>query len=464
MMRTLFLAVAAAMAAPAHGAEDSALLSLVAGYKAAFVCSALFNAGRTPQEIEANELHRIYPDYRAALAQLPAPQIDEAAKIVRVTYSQTMPPRIAVWRGAQYGCTQAPAGGDATSIPSATKLPRGKLPSDDDPWPKGDRVDAPIFAETPDGADLARVLGFAFDRATYGAGTETTAALIVRNGAIIGERYREDFDWKTPQRTWSVAKSLSASVIGAAVQKGLIDADDPAALKAWSSPGDPRAAITVDDLLRMASGLDSGAAGNRTDAVYFGGGRVIDHAAPNRLVAVPGTRFVYANNDTMLAMRALRERMKSDGAYLRFPFEALLFPLGMRRTTLETDWNNDFILSSQVWTTSRDLARLGLLYLKDGVWNGRRILPERWIDYVRAPAGPQPPSRGGYGAQFWLLGPDQGLPEGTFAAIGNRGQFLVIVPARNTLIVRRGYDEVGGVSFDMARFAADVIAALPSGE
>jgi hypothetical protein len=136
MMRTLFLAVAAAMAAPAHGAEDSALLSLVAGYKAAFVCSALFNAGRTPQEIEANELHRIYPDYRAALAQLPAPQIDEAAKIVRVTYSQTMPPRIAVWRGAQYGCTQAPAGGDATSIPSATKLPRGKLPSDDDHGPR----------------------------------------------------------------------------------------------------------------------------------------------------------------------------------------------------------------------------------------------------------------------------------------------------------------------------------------
>lgn len=459
---TRFLLLAAALAsAPALAADDPAHRSIVAGYKAAFVCSAHFNAGRTLAEIEANELARIYPDHRETLAGLPAPVIDEIGKRVAVSYSDAMPPRIAVWRGAQYGCVQLPTGASADAAAPSIAAPRGKRASDADPWPAGDRIDGTIFAETPDGAALAGVIAKAFDRATYGAGTETTAVLIVRDGAIIGERYREGFDLHTPQRTWSVAKSIAASVIGAAVQKKLIGVDEPAGLAAWSAPGDPRAGVTVDNLLRMASGLDSGPAGNRTDAVYFGGGRVIDHAATNRLVAAPGTRFVYANNDTLLAMRALRERMKSGGAYARFPFEALLFPLNMRRTTLETDWNNDFVLSSQVWTTARDLARLGLLYLNDGVSNGKRILPEGWIDYVRTPSGPQPASRGGYGAQFWLFGPDQGMPAGTYAALGNRGQYLVIVPARNVLIVRRGYDEVGGVNFDAARFSADILAALP---
>lgn len=447
--------------APALAAGDVAHRSLVAGYKAAFVCSAHFNAGRTLAEIEANELARIYPDYRETLADLPAPMIDETAKRVSVSYSEAMAPRVAVWRGPQFGCVQLPAGAAADAPAPAISAPRAAPSRDAEPWPAGDRTEGPLFADTPEGAAMAGAIERAFDRASYGAGAETTAVLIVRDGIIIGERYRADFDMHTPQRTWSVAKSIAASVIGAAAQKGLIDVARPAALGAWSAPGDPRGKITIDNLLRMASGLDSGPAGNRTDAVYFGGGRVIDHAAGNRLVAGPGTRFVYANNDTMLAMRALRERM-SARAYARFPFEALLNPLNMRRTTIETDWNNDYVLSSQVWTTARDLARLGLLYLNDGVWNGKRILPEGWTDYVRAPSGPQPAARGGYGAQFWLFGEDQGLPAGTYAAIGNRGQYLVIVPARSVLILRRGYDEVGGVSFDAARFAAEILAALPA--
>ena len=131
------------------------------------------------------------------------------------------------------------------------------------------------------------------------------------------------------------------------------------------------------------------------------------------------------------------------------------------RDSLETDWNGDFIMSSQVWTTARDLARLGLLYLNDGVWEGKRILPEGWADYVASPA-PAQPQRGennpGYGAQFWLFGAAQGLPEGSYAAQGNRGQYVMIIPAREVVIVRRGFDDGGG--FDMARFSADILAVL----
>ena len=134
----------------------------------------------------------------------------------------------------------------------------------------------------------------------------------------------------------------------------------------------------------------------------------------------------------------------------------------------DRDWDGDFILSSQVWTTARDLARLGQLYLNDGVWDGQRILPEGWADYVAAPAGAQPPNRlgenadkpgRGYGAQFWRYENYPGVPNDTYAALGNRGQFVIIVPSRQAVIVRRGYDWRGNY-FDGPAFAAEVLAAL----
>ncbi|MCB2098204.1 MAG: serine hydrolase [Parvularculaceae bacterium] len=459
-MKWFFLAAALATPQIAAAADAPAHLSLVAGYKAAFVCSARFNAGRTLEEIEDDELHRIYPDYREAMARLPDPVIDDEKKTVTVAFADGFPPRIASWRPF-LGCVQSPSG--ATESVKAPRLARRAAPDNADrPWPVGDRLDREVFADTPQGFNLAGVVADAFDRKTYGAGTETTAVLVIENGTIVAEKYRDGFDMNTPQRTWSVAKSIAATIVGAAVEDGLVDIDAPAGLSQWRGEGDPRGAITLRHLLQMASGLDSTPAGNRTDNVYFGGGRVIDHAATRRLVSVPGSTWVYANNDTMLAMRALRERMKSEKAYLSYPFEQVLDPLGMDHTFLETDWNGDFIASSQVWTTARDLARIGLLYLADGMWNGKRILPEDWAAFVATPAPAQPPETGaprpGYGAQFWLYGEEHGLPKGTYAARGNRGQFLVIIPQRNVLIVRRGFDDGGG--FDIARFSADVLKTL----
>ncbi|WP_411817526.1 serine hydrolase domain-containing protein [Hyphococcus sp. DH-69] len=439
---------------------DLAHLSLVAGYKAAFTCSAHFNAGRSPEQIAGDELHRIYPGYRDAMATLPDAVIDNVAKTVSVTYADDAV-RIAAWR-PRLGCVQYPTGADEISLPKI-KFSKTRDKSNVN-WPAGDKVTDEVLADTPQGFNLAGVVADAFDRQTYGEGTETTAVLVIENGRIMAEKYRDGFDAHTPQRTWSVAKSIAASIIGAAVEKEIIAVDEPAGLAVWSSPNDPRGAITVENLLHMSSGLTSPTAGNRTDDIYFGGGRVVDHAITNRLVAPPGTRWRYANNDTMVVMRALRERMGDEKAYLTFPFKAVLEPLGMDHTFLETDWNGDFILSSQVWTTARDLGRLGLLYLNDGIWQGERILPEGWAQYVATPAPDQPTDREdgskrpGYGAQFWLFDETFGLPAGTYAALGNRGQSLVIVPSRNILVVRRGFDDGGG--FDIARFTADILAAL----
>src|SRR5690606_22093747 len=129
-----------------------------------------------------------------------------------------------------------------------------------------------------------------------------TAVLVLQDDRIVAEEYALGFGVDTPQRTWSVAKSLAGTVIGAAVQRGEADVNAPAAVTDWSRPGDPLAAITLDQLMRMASGLTSDNAGNRTDALYFGGVGVDEQAPAWPLIAAPGTRFRYANNDILLAV------------------------------------------------------------------------------------------------------------------------------------------------------------------
>ena len=191
----------------------------------------------------------------------------------------------------------------------------------------------------------------------------------------------------------------------------------------------------------------------------MGGGAVTEWATRMPLEVAPDSRFNYANNDTLLAARAVRAALGDGQEALAFPFTELFWRIGMNHTTPETDWQGNYILSSQVWTTSRDLARLGLLYLNDGVWNGERLLPEGWSRFVATPAPVQPARGAGYGAFFWLHGPAQGLPEGTYSMNGNRGQFVFIVPSKKVVIVRRGFDSPQA-RFDELRFARDVLSAL----
>ena len=154
-----------------------------------------------------------------------------------------------------------------------------------------------------------------------------------------------------------------------------------------------------------------------------------------------------------------------------FPMRRFFWKLGVTRTIVETDWRGDFLMSGQAWSTARNFARFSLLYLNDGVWNNERILPEGWAQYVATPAPDQPdlPDGRGYGAQFWLYGPKQGLPEGVYAADGARGQWIMIIPSENMVIVRRGHDQMTTLedpeqsgAFQLARFAADVLTVLKS--
>jgi CubicO group peptidase (beta-lactamase class C family) len=309
-------------------------------------------------------------------------------------------------------------------------------------------VAAPRGAIQPVAATIVRGMGD-----SYGAGTNTTGIVVLQDGHLIGETYAPGFGPDVPQRTWSVAKSLAGTLIGAAVQRGEVDVDAPAAIANWQVDGDPRRNITLDQLMRMASGLTSDTAGNRTDALYFGGTTVDEQVPGWPLIALPGTRYRYANNDILLAVMGIAP------TFAAHPPAELFARLGMTDTVAETDWRGNYMLSSQVWSTARDLARFGQLYLDDGMVAGQRILPDGWLAHVSEPSGPQPEGDFGYGATFWLMNRSDGVPADTIAAFGNRGQYVVIVPGRNVVIVRRGEDPTGN-RFDIAAFTRDLLATL----
>jgi CubicO group peptidase (beta-lactamase class C family) len=450
------LAIALAALTPSLAAAQSAdavrqrpgeahVRSLAAGYKALFLCDGVFTAGRTERAVEALELRGIYPEYDRLVPTLPV-TVNRRTATVSVAFDTRLPARRATWAQGK-GCTLAPAGSPPPAI--AQTYPRPPAPAGADPraWPTGDGGIAPADPA------LARLAERAFT-ADYGRGTETTGVVILSNGRIVAERYRDGFGPFTANRTWSVAKSIAGTLVGYAG----VPARAPADIPEWRSPAgpDPRARITYADLLHMASGLHSDTAGNRTDAIYFGATTVTEQAPGWPLEAVPGSRFRYANNDILLAVRGLRARL-GEARYRALP--ARLFgALGMTHTIAEADWQGNYILSSAVWTTARDLARLGQFWLQDGVWQGKRLLPAGWMRFMTTPAGPQPERAEGYGASIWLFGERQGLPAGSYSAQGSRGQYVMVIPSQRLVVVRRGEDPADA-TFDIARFTADAMKA-----
>lgn len=419
-----------------------------AGYKAQFLCSGLWNGNKTVADIEADELSGIYPHIAAIVPTLKA-DIDEPAHLVSVAFAEDMPPRIARHNPVT-GCTSMPIGwtNDGRRLP-AESLERA-MPGSTDAlaWPMGDAnaSDPRIMMITP----FDTLVESAFEAKAFGG--KTSAVLIVHKGRIVQERYKPGHDMHTAQRTWSVAKSIAGTYVGFVRQKGFNIPDAP--VREWNVEGDPRRAIGIDHLLRMGSGLVSDTPGNRTDAVYLAAGEVRQWTTQWPMLHQPGSSFRYANNDILLATLAARDAAPDLHPHQMFD------ALGMTRTWAETDWQGNYILSSQVWTTARDMARMGLLYLNDGSWNAKRILPEGWRDYVTKPSGPQPQDNPfGYGASFWLMNKSDGVPADAFAALGNRGQHLVIIPSRNLVIVRRGYD-TGADPFDIAKFTAEVLKQI----
>jgi CubicO group peptidase (beta-lactamase class C family) len=424
------------------------------------MCNGLFTSNRTVEQVFAQEL-KFLPEPVGTAAGGDY-VVDRARKAVAIGKPGSAPVMRAAFREGLGCIILAP---DQT-FDDIDRLPSLSLPAPSgDPagiaWPDGDRLTkAPLPADV-DAAALQAASDWAFTRPT--PEHVTLSLLVIHGNQIIHERYAPGVDVTTRTRTWSTAKSLASTLFGILVDRGKMQLDAPLGIpwlpQAATSDQDPRAAITLRHLLNMSSGLETVDNGGLEYATGSGlaywAGASSERGARNRaLIRAPGTSFDYENYDTLAAVYAMKRAIGNDREYLEFPRKALLDRIGMRNTVISTDRFGDFILSSQVYTNARDLGRLGLLYLQKGMWKGERVISENWISFVRTPA-PATASRGNqYGGHFWLV-PDNrtDVPKDAYSTNGNRGQFTVIVPSRNLVIVRRGldYGRQGFSQWDLTR-------------
>jgi CubicO group peptidase (beta-lactamase class C family) len=319
----------------------------------------------------------------------------------------------------------------------------------DVPWPT---QDWPTGAATAgaDAAAIARAEDALFARVGRGGLADTRALLIVQGGRLVRERYADGFGPDSRFRSWSMAKSVLNALIGIRVRDGALALDAPAPVPAWQKAGDPRGALTLRHLLTMTSGLDNADGGADPDSyvarILFGDLSADTAGAADdvALVHAPGSFWAYSTGTSQILSGILARSVGGGRAGVRgFAERELAAPIGIRSLVLEFDAAGTPLGGAYVWASARDWARLGTLYLRDGAWDGRRILPEGWVDVARTPA---PASNNGtYGAHFWVNGTAkegqfQPLRTGldAFEMSGNAGQYVVVVPDRDLVLVRLG--------------------------
>ena len=440
------------------------------GQQAVFMCNGLFTSERTLEQVFAQEL--------AFLEQpIGTPDggdyvVDRDRRMVAVGSAGATPTLRAVFRKGLGCVVLAPdqTEEDVDTLPILDLAPLSGDPARI-PWPDGDLVARKPLPADVDADALKAASDWAFDRES--PEQVTLSLLVVHGGAIVHERYAPGVTMATRTRTWSTAKSLASTLIGILVDQGKLTLDGPLDLPwlpALAGPEhDPRAAITLRHLLNMSSGLspvDNGGLEYATGSglAYWAGASSERGARSRALVRAPGTFWDYENYETLAAVAAMKRAIGNDREYLEFPRRALLDRIGMRHTLLGTDRFGDFVLSSQVYTNARDLARLGLLYLRNGMWRGERLLSEAWIRFVRTPAPATKALGNQYGGHFWLV-PDNrtDVPKDAYATNGNRGQYTIMVPSQNLVIVRRGLD-YGRQGFNPWDLTREVLKAMrPAG-
>jgi CubicO group peptidase (beta-lactamase class C family) len=309
-------------------------------------------------------------------------------------------------------------------------------------------------------ARLNELLELAFKDADSETLGETHAFLAVQRGKVVAEQYADGKDQTTTFPSWSKAKSITHALIGILVRAGKIDIHAAANAPEWKDVDDPRKDITLDELLRMSSGLqfaedyvDAGVSDVIEMLFGKGQGDVAAHAANFPLAHPRDTVWNYSSGTSNIVARCAARAFGAGGdAFKDFMFEELFNPIGMTSPEPKFDAAGTFIGSSFCYATARAFARFGLLYMRGGVWHGQRILPEGWADYARMPTKTPPDEPMGYGAHWWLgiAGPD------SFSANGYQGQFTVCVPSLDLVLVRHGNSEAGPKGDAVRAWLADI--------
>ncbi|MCY1227654.1 Beta-lactamase [compost metagenome] len=415
------------------------------GYAKA-MCSAVFITGLDPA-VAAETIGYFTGPYEQR-KKVGAPVVDRTKKEVRITMPNGGPTLVARHFGSQ-GCITLPPGKDdvfftPVNVKSALADPTTV------PWPMGDVL---LNDPPPADVDMAKVTQ-AISAAFETTEAYTAAFVVTHKGRLIGERYMSGISATTPLESWSMGKSVVATMMGVLIKQGVYKLDQPAPIPEWQGAGDGRQQIRIADILRMSSGLrikapddpDFDPNGTYPDHIYYYTGRInaFNYAATRPQQWPPNTVGRYRNTDPVLANYLVRLGVEKRGEeYLSFPQRAIFDKIGIRSMVIETDPYGNFLTQGYDFMSARDWARLANLYLQDGVWNGERILPEGFVNFVStaAPAwaADQRPIYGGF---FWINGTGAlAAPTTAYYMLGAGGQFVLVIPSHDLVVVRIGHSK-----------------------
>lgn len=439
--------------------------AIAAGYISQTVCTNVVMLGRDQTEVEAKDLTA--QQRKIARSTVKGDVVETTVRIGPVSYTEYSLHRpglgCSVLAGRHMETTRAIALDERVEHESSFTPVVPAWPGIDKNVPNVDwgRLDSTIanaFKETTEDIEKAQ---------------NTRAVLVSYRGKLIAERYADGFDGDTPQRGMSMTKSATATLIGILVQQGRLDLNAPAPVDGWSELDDGRSRVTTHHLLSMTAGFDyqensSGVEDQRNllKTMLYATPDAPGFAALTPLQGEPGNSWAYQTVHSVLLQQVVRNVIADDQQYFRFPQQQLFDKLGMKSSFFQADADGTFIGGASMYASGRDWMKLGLLYLHDGVHLGERILPEGWVKYATTASEPSLKTRP-YGAQIWLNSPAPqqlfpGMPEDAYAFQGHFGQYVIVVPSLELVVVRMGMTYIGERGFDKQALLRGVVAALPA--
>jgi len=438
-------------------------LPIGTGYSAKYICSQVFLADRDPELVFEKEVKPTH-----LLFQLVKPRVNYENKTVTSKAFGFWKPMTAVYRKG-CGCTLA-VDASLDELRDQTKqLSLPELQRSETSWPWGSIVDLEILPEQVDKDRLKIALDNAFAEPGPDTRRNTQAIVVVLGDQVIAEKYAPGFTRDTPLLGWSMAKSVTNTLVGVLVKDQALDIHSTAPVDEWKKPGDPRNEITLDMMLRMSTGLsfeESYAPFKDATTMLYASRSMASFAQAKPLAFDPETKWYYSSGTTNMIAKIVTDKVGGSLAlFHKFSRERLFHKIKAFSAVIEPDASGSFVGSSYMFATARDWARFGLLLKNDGVWDGEKVLPDGWVAYSTRPTPKAP--MGQYGAHFWLNAGDQdnpenrkfpSLPRDLYYCGGFNGQIVAVIPSRDLVVVRLGvtHDD----SWDHELFIGQVLDSI----
>ncbi|HEX2920493.1 MAG TPA: serine hydrolase domain-containing protein [Bacteroidales bacterium] len=422
----------------------NSLLPIITGYAAKNLCSAVFISGREQSEMESSDLNFSFIKFNKN-------RVDFEDK--SVTSKFLWGKSKAIYREG-FGVTLLRDINEEDLL--NVVFPKGSGPKynqDTISWPLGN-----IITDTLGGInrELLDTITEKLVNKNFYRGN-IYAFLVMNKGIPVVEAYKTEFNEDTRFLSWSMAKSFICTMAGILVGQGKLDVNKPVDIKSWKN--DERSRITLNDLLRMQSGLDwNEDYGNRSDVTVMlhCESDMGKYAYEQKAKYQPGSNWYYSSGTTNIVCDLIQHQFNNDSLYYLFARNELFNKIGMQDAVLEVDPSGSFVGSSYLYATARDYARFALMYLNDGIFNDQRILPEGWVNYCTTETVG---SDGKYGAFFWLnkSGRIKSAPEDMFSCNGHDGQYIFMIPSKQLAVIILGYSPDG---IDLDRLFEDLLRAV----